>query len=136
MTPISRVLHNDGAIAFQPLPLQKVHFMRSFFRVAAGTVVLVNLALLTPTFAAGTCVVDDPTGTPLNVRASPNGAIVTTLANGTQVEVVDEVKLGAKHWFFVAQHGQRLGWIFGAYVVCPKDGDEREAAPSQPADQR
>ena len=110
--------------------------MTSFFRAVAGSVILANTVFLTPALAAGTCVVDDPTGTLLNVRSSPNGAIVTTLGNGTQVEVVDEMKIGTKHWLFVSRNGQRLGWIFGAYVVCPKDGDAREAAPSQPAEQR
>ena len=31
----------------------------------------------------------DPTGTPLNVRASPNGKIVGTLANGALVAIVE-----------------------------------------------
>ena len=96
------------------------------------------LTLCAPSaFAAyGQCIVDDPTGTPLNVRAAPNGAILTTLANGSDVEVVDERKIGAKHWLFVARQGARLGWVFGAYVVCKQPGDAREAAPGQPAEQR
>ena len=31
------------------------------------------------------CYVNDPTGTRLNVRTSPNGHIVSTLSNGTSV---------------------------------------------------
>lgn len=80
--------------------------------------------------------VDDPTGTPLNVRSSPNGTILTTLPNGTRVDVLDEMKLGAKRWLFVSRDGERLGWIFGTYVVCRQGSDVREAAPSQPAEQR
>jgi hypothetical protein len=35
------------------------------------------------------CKVTDPTGTPLNVRESPNGKIVGTLANGALVAIVE-----------------------------------------------
>lgn len=103
-----------------------------------GAAVSVSLALSASTaFAAyGQCTVDDPTGTPLNVRSAPNGSILTTLANGTQVEIVDEMKIGTKHWLFIARQGERLGWVFGAYIVCRQPGDAREAAPSQPAEQR
>ena len=40
-----------------------------------------------PALAAGECLVDDPTGTPLNVRSAPNGPILTTLPNGARVEL-------------------------------------------------
>jgi hypothetical protein len=33
------------------------------------------------------CTVSDPTGTPLNVRATPNGRIIGSLSNGTRVQV-------------------------------------------------
>lgn len=110
--------------------------MTSFFRMAVASVVLASLFAFTPALAADECVVDDPTGTPLNVRSAPNGTIISTLGNGTRVDVIEETKIGTKHWLFVARQGERLGWIFGAYVVCPKDGDARDAAPSQPADRR
>lgn len=116
--------------------VEKVHCMGSFSRAAIGAAVLSIIFAFAPAFAAGDCLVDDPTGTPLNVRSSPNGSILTTLPNGTAVEVVDEMKIGTKHWLFVARKGERLGWIFGAYVVCKQAGDAREAAPSQPAEQR
>lgn len=109
--------------------------MTSFLRGAAVSACLV-LSASQALAAYGQCSVDDPTGTPLNVRAAPNGAILTTLANGTQVEIVEEMKVGAKHWLFVARQGMQLGWVFGAYVVCKQPGDAREAAPSQPADRR
>ena len=89
-----------------------------------------------PALAASECLVDDPTGTPLNVRATPNGPILTTLRNGTRVTVLEETKRGGKRWLLVSRQGERLGWIFGAYVVCPKGGDTREAAPGQPTSQR
>jgi hypothetical protein len=98
--------------------------------------VLAGLFIATPAFAADKCLVDDPTGTPLNVRAEPNGTILTTLQNGMSVTVLEERKLGTKRWLLVSLDGRQLGWIFGAYVVCPKAGGAAEAAPSQPAEQR
>lgn len=108
--------------------------MKSFLSRMLMAAVLSSVAA--PAIAAGECVVDDPTGTPLNVRSAPNGTILTTISNGTRVEVVDEMRIGSKRWLFVLRQGERLGWIFGAYVVCPKGSDVREAAPSQPADRR
>lgn len=98
--------------------------------------VLLSLFAVTPAFAAGECLIDDPTGTPLNVRAEPNGPILTTLQNGMSVAVIEERKLGTKRWLLVSLDGRQIGWIFGAYVVCPKTGGAVEAAPSQPAEQR
>lgn len=98
--------------------------------------VVLSLFTVSPVFAAGECLVDDPTGTPLNVRAEPNGAILTTLQNGMNVAVLEERKLGTKRWLLVSLDGRQLGWIFGAYVVCPKAGGEVKAAPNQPAEQR
>jgi len=89
---------------------------------------------LSPALAAGECLVDDPTGTPLNVRSAPNGAIVAMLGNGTRLTVIEERKIGTKPWLFVARQGEPLGWVFGAYVVCPKAGEAREAPPGQPAE--
>jgi uncharacterized protein YraI len=98
--------------------------------------VLSSLFAVSPAFAAGECLVDDPTGTPLNVRAEPNGPILTTLPNGTSIAVAEERKLGTKRWLLVSRQGERLGWIFAAYVVCPKAGGVVGAAPGQPAEQR
>src|SRR5690348_10516434 len=38
-----------------------------------------------------TCIVDDPTGTPLNVRERPHGSIVGALRNGTPVAAFNSV---------------------------------------------
>jgi hypothetical protein len=35
------------------------------------------------------CIVADPTGTPLNVRTSPHGPIVSTFTNGLNVVIHD-----------------------------------------------
>jgi hypothetical protein len=40
-------------------------------------------------FAQTSCRLTDPTGTPLNVRTTPNGHVVGTLNNGIEVSVLD-----------------------------------------------
>ena len=69
------------------------------------------------------CVVIDPTGTPLNVRSAPNGSrIVTTLSNGRRVTpyrvTYDEQN---RHWILVGDSVDSLGWVFGPYVSCSFD---------------
>jgi uncharacterized protein YraI len=123
---------NEAAVSFRKTP--KVRSMTLLLKGAAAAAILCAAAF--PAVAAGECLVDDPTGTPLNVRSAPNGTIVTTLGNGTRLEVIEERKIGTKPWLFVTRQGERLGWVFGAYVVCPKAGDVRALAPSQPAEQR
>lgn len=72
------------------------------------------------TALAQTCVVSDPTGTPLNVRASPNGAIIGALYNGTVVQVLKVIfdKRG-RSWALIVPLGPgKQGWVFGAHLTC------------------
>jgi hypothetical protein len=65
---------------------------------------LVSLALVMPAFALD-CIVADPTGTPLNIRMSPNGKIVATARKGTRIQVFEgEEKYDDQNraWYFVA----------------------------------
>ncbi len=66
------------------------------------------------------CTVTDPTGTPLNVRASPNGPILGALHNGTTVQILQTtVDASGRPWAFVApQEAGKNGWVFGAYLTC------------------
>lgn len=58
----------------------------------------------------GTCIVADPTGTPLNVRSMPSkGAVVDTVRNGTVVGVVQV----QGDWAFVRAQGGVQGWVYG-----------------------
>jgi hypothetical protein len=66
------------------------------------------------------CEVTDPTGTPLNVRSTPNGStIVTTLSNGRRVlpyrVAYDDQD---RHWVLVGDSVHSWGWVFGPYVSC------------------
>lgn len=88
---------------------------------------LVLPLLATPAFAQSvgrTCVVADPSGTPLNVRVTPNGRIVDELANGTWVYIDDIQRDNGKAWAYVAEStaggrvGSPIGWVFRDYLKC------------------
>ena len=54
------------------------------------------------------CTVTDPTGTPLNVRDSPNGKITGMLANGLPVSIVDsKTAANGKPWVKIGIPGHR-----------------------------
>ncbi|VIO74730.1 hypothetical protein CI1B_55080 [Bradyrhizobium ivorense] len=70
---------------------------------------------------AGTnCVIADPTSTPLNVRTSPNGTIVGTVANGTRARILDQARdRGGEPWVYIADATARpLGWVIRKFIVC------------------
>jgi hypothetical protein len=92
--------------------------MTRLVMAAVALLVAVNLAAA----AEGErCKVTDPTGTPLNVRESPNGKIIGTLANGTFVTIV-EAKNAAngKPWVKVQHYTTKtpIGWVFREFVSC------------------
>jgi hypothetical protein len=67
------------------------------------------------------CKVTDPTGTPLNVRATPNGKIIGTLANGIFVSILEyAADANGKPWVRVAYPETRkpIGWVFREFVSC------------------
>ena len=70
--------------------------------------------------SAQTCIVNDPTGTPLNVRARPNGAILGALHNGAAVQVLQVIHdNGGRAWAHIAPLGAGVrGWVFGSYLTC------------------
>jgi hypothetical protein len=78
------------------------------------------LATATTAAWAQTCVVNDPTGTPLNVRARPNGQILGALHNGTAVQVLQSTADAAgRPWVYIAPLGPgRSGWVFGYFLAC------------------
>ena len=71
--------------------------------------------------AQSRCRVLDPTGTPLNVRTSPNGTITGTLRNGLLVSIIDAANDDrGRPWVLVAQFetGRRIGWVFREFIAC------------------
>lgn len=68
------------------------------------------------------CIVTDPTGTPLNVRSAPNGPIMRTLVNGFRIKVLRIASANGKTWVYVSDKaGQNIGWVFRPYVTCTTD---------------
>ena len=81
---------------------------------------------MAPALAASAmhCHVSDPTGTPLNVRALPNGSIVSTLSNGTVVAVLSQTTQNGKAWAYIGTGKEELpaGWVFQDYLTCVPAG--------------
>ncbi|MDQ4120170.1 MAG: SH3 domain-containing protein [Acidobacteriota bacterium] len=65
------------------------------------------------------CVVADPTGTPLNVRAKANGKIIATVKNGTIV-AIDDSTAGNKWSRISFTRGKKsiIGWVLREYLSC------------------
>jgi hypothetical protein len=88
--------------------------------LAAG---LVSLAFVLPARAMD-CIVADPTGTPLNIRMSPNGKIVATARQGTRIQVFEgEEKYDDRNraWYFVALPTSSApdGYALAQFIRCP-----------------
>ena len=71
--------------------------------------------------AQNRCRVMDPTGTPLNLRAVPNGPILGALPNGLLVGVVKLAgDANGKPWALIARSddGRPIGWVFREFIAC------------------
>jgi uncharacterized protein YraI len=79
------------------------------------------LATLTSTanaqlVVADNCSAADPTGTPLNVRSSPNGSILGALFNGRRVTVV--AVRGDWARVITERGGGKSGWVYLNFLDC------------------
>ena len=84
---------------------------------------MMSLAFALPARALD-CIVADPTGTPLNIRLTPNGKIVATARKGTRIQVFEgEEKYDdqKRAWYFVALPTSSApdGYALAAYINCP-----------------
>lgn len=76
-----------------------------------------------PVQAAKVCKVTDPTGTPLNVRAQPNGRVINSLKNGREVniEAITNDSKG-RPWAKVGSYDKgkyRIwGWVLREFISC------------------
>lgn len=71
--------------------------------------------------AQSRCRVMDPTGTPLNVRSSPNGTVVGSLRNGTLVTILDRSRdRQGRSWVYIGRYrsGQSVGWVYREFIAC------------------
>ena len=69
--------------------------------------------------AANECVIDDPTGTPLNVRNQPNGKILGALNNGVAVFASAMTKDGK--WVYIRPTPPapgKSGWVYFDHLDC------------------
>jgi hypothetical protein len=98
--------------------------------IGAGFILGLTLVALPSLAADRICTVADPTGTPLNVRADPNGAIVSTIDNGRSVRVIEERRVGQKPWLRIVADERAIGWVFGSYLDCTDDA--MKSAPMKP----
>ena len=74
-----------------------------------------------PSVAQTQCLVSDPTGTLLNIRATPNGDIVGAVNNGVSVRLVQTNQdTRGRFWSLISRvaDNQTLGWVYREYVAC------------------
>jgi Bacterial SH3 domain len=71
------------------------------------------------------CTVADPTGTPLNIRLSPNGPVIGSAKNGTPLAFIEHREVDGKTWALVERFNDGElaadfdgAWVFGAYLDC------------------
>ncbi len=65
-----------------------------------------------------TCIVADPTGTPLNIRDAPDSPkLVGTLQNGTAITVERFEDYRGRWWAQI----KNLGWVYKNYLNCTTD---------------
>lgn len=69
------------------------------------------------------CTVKDPTGTPLNLRATPGGDIWGSVRNGAVVRANAIRRHNGKDWIFVTQWtaDNAIGWVYDPYLSCEED---------------
>ncbi len=88
--------------------------------IVAGAAALI-LSISCATAQEHRCRVVDATGTPLNVRSTPSGTIVGTLANGIVVYVIDHATdAHGKSWVYVGDSATTtpVGWVYRQFIEC------------------
>ena len=78
-----------------------------------------------PDIVRARCMVIDDSGTPLNVRATPNGRILGGLLYGHSVEVVEvSLSRNGRYWSRINANNPiyRSGWVLSALIDCETVG--------------
>jgi hypothetical protein len=70
------------------------------------------------------CVVNNPSGRPMNVRETPNGAKKDSISNHAHVRPVRFASAAdGKPWAYVSDvTGREIGWVFFPYLTCNGPG--------------
>lgn len=90
--------------------------------LVVATLAIPMLAWAAPAVAqSDRCRVMDPTGTPLNIRDAPNGALLGTVRNGV---LVTSIRTGederGRAWVYIADRasGKPMGWVIREFIAC------------------
>jgi len=93
--------------------------------VAAVVALLATAGSALACGGAPICTVADPTGTPLNIRLSPNGPVVGTAKSGAELMFVEHREVDGQLWALVERfhEGEMVtdfdgAWVFGDYLDC------------------
>lgn len=97
--------------------------LRIWARRIAEIAALLALAVITagPASAQSRCRISDPTGTPLNVRAWPNGEVKGQIRNGVLVAVEDQQRDDrGRPWALIRSRdgAEVYGWVFREFIAC------------------
>jgi uncharacterized protein YraI len=90
-------------------------------KMLLGAVAVATIA--SPALAENACTVNDPTGTPLNVRERPNGPILGALKNGVPVSIRER----RGDWVRVVPREGKTGWVVQKYLDCTEQSTTRDA---------
>ncbi len=84
-------------------------------RLAFVAAIMIGFATV-PATAQSRCQVTGP----VDVHSTPNGPVVSTLANGTIVSIVSQGRDSqGRMWARVANLQSRAGWIYRDSLSCP-----------------
>ena len=97
--------------------------MKRMFIALSLMLLLASTAIFPVTGQERVCKVTDPTGTPLNVRNAPNGRVIGTLKNNTEVYIEQTASDDrGRSWAQVSSYrkGRRriAGWVFREFISC------------------
>jgi hypothetical protein len=78
----------------------------------------------TPVTTSTECVVNNPSGRPMNVRETPNGAIKGSVNNRAHVRPLRFASAAdGKPWAYVSDvTGREIGWMFSPFLNCSGPG--------------
>lgn len=90
-------------------------------RLGLLTAALATSLMAAPAFAQNRCAVTDPTGTPLNIRETPNGEIIGYVSNGAGIRVMNtSFDERGRPWALISPRGRNhvVGWVYREFVSC------------------
>ncbi|WID98915.1 peptide-binding protein [Bosea vestrisii] len=90
-------------------------------RLGLLTAALATCLSAAPAIAQNRCAVTDPTGTPLNIRETPNGEIIGYVSNGAGIRVMNtSFDERGRPWALISPRGRNhvVGWVYREFVSC------------------